>query len=37
MISIWEGLWLFCAGIVIGFLFYGCIDWHEDNFGKDKE
>lgn len=36
MISTWEGLWILCAGIIIGFFLHGCIDWHEDNFGRDK-
>ena len=37
MVNIWNVFWAFCAGIVIGFCLYGCIDWHENNFGKDKE
>lgn len=36
MFSIGEGLYLFSAGIIIGFFLCGSIDWNNDNFGKDK-
>ena len=37
MVNIWNVFWSFCGGCIFGFFLYGCIDWRNNNFEKDKE
>ena len=34
MVNIWYIPIIFIMGCIVGFFFYGCIDWKEDNWGK---
>lgn len=34
MVNICNVFWALCAGIIIGFFLYGCIDWKNNNWEK---